>query len=346
MKVNLKFLSIFALSAFLIYSCSETASSGPSYKYKKAVGDGIAAKFGDVTITDKELYDGIEGELFDAQMKIFEIKFNKLNSLVLEKLMKADKRSEGLTNDEYMDKYIATTISISKADIDGFIKERKIPQSNINPQIEERIKSYLMIEKKKEAVEAWIAKQTGKSGIEVYFEKPRRPSYDVQVGNAPTWGADNAKVTIVEFSDFQCPFCAKGASVLSEIKKKYGKKVKIAFKQFPLPFHTQAKDAAIAALCAKEQKVDFFWKLHDEMFNDQSKLSVADIKATAKKIGLDSKKFDSCLDEKKFASQIDADIEQGKSVGVKSTPTFYVNGQLISGAQPLEVFSELIDQEL
>jgi protein-disulfide isomerase len=191
-----------------------------------------------------------------------------------------------------------------------------------------------------------LGEQTAKTGINIFFEKPMRPTFDVKVGNAASYGDKNAKVTIVEFSDFQCPYCDQGAKVLADIKKKYGKKVQVAFKQYPLPFHSQAKDAAVAALCMNEQSNELFWKMHDQMFADQSKLAVDSLKATAKSLGADAKKFNKCLDDKKYLGQVEKDIQEGQDIGVKSTPTFFVNGQLVAGAMPLDVFSELIDQEL
>jgi protein-disulfide isomerase len=153
-------------------------------------------------------------------------------------------------------------------------------------------------------------------------------------------------VTLVEFSDFQCPYCAKGATILGQLKKKYGKKVKIVFKNFPLPFHNHAEKAAVAGLCANEQSPDLFWKMHDEMFANQDKLDEAGLKAAAKKIGVKVEPFEKCLAENKHLDQVKTQIEDGKKVKVKSTPTFFVNGQLVNGAQPLEVFTEIIDEEL
>lgn len=344
-KLQWKLLALITVTVLFAFSCTK-GNSKPSFVYKKPVGDGVVAKVGAVSITEKELVSGIESDIYDAEQKIFDIKFNKLKSMVIEKLMNQDPKKKDLTNDQYMDKYIAGKAKVSAKQIEAFIKEKKIPAQSINPQIKERIKNYLLVEEKKKMVDTWLSSKTKKSPIEVFITKPRRPSYDVQIGNSPFVGAKDAKVEVVEFSDFQCPFCARAADILKQIKKKYGKKVKIAFKQFPLPFHSQAKGAAIAALCANEQKTDLFWKMHDAMFADQSKLSIEGLKATAKKIGADSKKFDACLDSNKYQDQVNKDMEQGKNVGVKSTPTFYVNGQQITGAQPIEVFSEIIDSEL
>jgi protein-disulfide isomerase len=327
------------------FACSE-GTSKPSYLFKPAPKEGIAAKTGDIEISSAELMDGIESEIFELESKIFETKFNKLRSILLQKMMDKDERKKGLSNDEFLEKYISKDIKIADKEIDSFIKEQSIPAEHINPQVREKIKGYLEMEKKKEAVDKWLAAQTAKSPVEVYIAKPRRPTFPVEVGNAPFAGDKDAKVTIVEFSDFQCPFCAKGADLLKQIKKKYGNKVKVAFKNFPLPFHNQAETAAVAGLCANEQSTDFFWKMHDEMFAHQDSLDVEGLKGLAKKIGVKMDSFEKCITENKYLSQVKTDIEEGKKVGVKSTPTFFVNGQVITGAQPLDVFSELIDEQL
>ena len=343
MKAILGLMSIVVLLTF--GACSDS-NSKPSYLFKPAAKEGVAAKVGDLEITNAELQDGIESELFEAESKVFEIKFNKLKSLLLQKFMDKDPRKKGISNDEFLEKYIAKDVVISEKEIDAFVKDQNIPAEHINPQVREKIKNYLEMERKKEAVDKWIAEQTKKSPVEVYIQKPRRPTFPVEVGNSPVTGGKDAKVTIIEFSDFQCPFCAKGADVLKEIKKKYGNKVKIAFKNFPLPFHNHAEQAAVAGLCANEQGSEFFWKMHDAMFASQDSLDTEGLKKTAKKIGLKMDGFEKCLSENKYLAQVKAEMEEGKKVKVKSTPTFFINGKLINGAQPMDVFSEIIDEEL
>jgi len=329
----------------ILVACSEGTSKS-SYLFKAPVKEGVAAKMGDVEISNQELANGIEADLYEAETKVFEIKFNKLKTIVLQKLIDKDSRKGTLTNDEFLEKYIAKGVSVSDKDIDKFIKEQNIPAEHLNPQVREKIKNYIEMEKKKVAVETWISEQTGKTPVEVYLQKPRRPTFDVQVGVSPSFGDEKAKVTIVEFSDFQCPYCAKGAEILKQIKAKYGNKVRVAFKNYPLPFHNHAEKAAVAGLCAHEQGAEKFWKMHDEMFAAQDQLDPEGLKKTAKKIGLEMAKFETCVNENKHLAQVQKDMEEGRAVNVKSTPTFFVNGQLINGAQPIEVFSELIDEEL
>jgi protein-disulfide isomerase len=339
-------LSLSFFAVFIVAVSCTNGTSKPSYLFKQPTQDGIAAKVGDIQVTNAELSDGIESELYEAETKAFDIKFNKLKTILLEKFMEKDSRKKGLTNDEFLNKYIASGVTVSDKEIDAFIKDQNIPAEHLNPQIREKIKGYLEMERKKEAVDKWLADQTKKSPVEIYLSKPRRPTFPVEVGSAPFAGDKDAKVTIVEFSDFQCPFCAKGAEILKEIKKKYGNKVKVAFKNFPLPFHNHAEKAAVASLCANEQGAENFWKMHDGMFANQEALDPEGLKKLAKKVGIKSETFDKCLDENKYLDQVKKDMEEGKAIKVKSTPTFFVNGQLINGAQPMDVFSELIDEEL
>jgi protein-disulfide isomerase len=348
MKKNKLSFTLTGLFAVMIvfFACQKNADSKPNFIFKPAPAAGVAAAIGSEQILEKDLEAGIESDVYDAEMKVFEIKFGKLQAMLLEKFMNQDPNKKGLTNDEFLNKYIAKNVKVSDAEMEKFIKERQIPKDQINPEIRERIKQYLEVESKKLAVDKWIADKTKKSPVEVYIKKPQRPVFDVNIKDAPFKGGSDAKVTIVEYSDFQCPFCSKASATVAEIEKKYGNKVKVAFKNFPLPFHSQARLAAEAALCANEQSSNLFWKMHDAMFADQSKLDKENLMASAKKVGAKEAEFKACLEATKYKAVIDADMAQGQKIGIKSTPTFFINGKLVSGAQPLEVFSEVIDEEL
>ena len=342
MKLSLSFI---ALAILLTFSACTDGNSKPSYLFK-APQPGLAAQVGDMKVTNEELVDGIESELFEAESKVFEIKFNRLKTILLQRYMDKDPRKKNMSNDEFLEKHISSSVNVSDKEVDAFIKDQNIPAEHINPQVREKIKNYLGMERKKEAVDKWLAEQTKKDPVEVFLETPRRPSFPIEVGSAPSAGGKDAKVTIVEFSDFQCPYCAKGADLLKEIKKKYGNKVRVAFKNFPLPFHNHAEKAAVAGLCANEQSTEAFWKLHDSMFAHQDSLDEAGLKKLAKDVGLKADVFEKCLAENRHLDRVKADMEEGRKIKVKSTPTFFVNGQLINGAQPMEVFAELIDEEL
>lgn len=345
-KTKLTSLMAAAIVLVVMVACQKDAVSGPNFIFKaKPSTEAVATILGQ-TISEKEFNAGIESELYEAEMKVYEIKMNRLKAMALERLMKEDKTKGAMTNDEFLEKVIAKNIKVSDKDIDKFIADRQIPKEQVTPEVRDRIVEFLKADLTRVAIDNWMAEKTKSNPIDIYFQKPILPSFDVKVGNAPIKGNKNAKVTIVEYSDFQCPFCSKGATLLKDIEKKYGNKVQIAFKHYPLPFHSQAKLAAEASMCANEQSVNLFWKMHDEMFADQSKLDKDNLIAKARKIGAKLPEFEKCLNSGKFTAAVEADVAEGQAIGVKSTPTFFVNGKLVAGAQPLEVFSEIIDSEL
>lgn len=342
----LKGTAVLLSMGVLFFACEKKVESKSNYIFKPAPSKEVIASVGSEKILESEFIKGIENDLYEAEMKVYEIKFARLQAMLLEKFMNKNPSKKNLSNDEFLTQIIAKTVKISEKDIEKFIKERQIPKEQINPEIKERIKQFLEMEGKKGAVDKWLAEQTKTTPVEVYIQKPTRPVFEVNVADAPFKGGADAKVTIVEYSDFQCPFCSKGATILSDLEKKYGHKIKVVFKNFPLPFHSQAKIAAEAGLCANEQNVKYFWKLHDAMFLDQTKLDKDSLIALAKKAGVKEADFKTCLESGKFKTKIEEEILQGQKVGLKSTPTFFVNGKLISGAQPVEIFSEVIDEEL
>lgn len=168
--------------------------------------------------------------------------------------------------------------------------------------------------------------------------------YRVNVGNSPTKGPDNARVTIVEYTDFQCPFCAKVQPTLTMIMEKYPQDVRKVFKQHPLGFHKDAPLASEASLAAGAQGK--FWEMKDLLFNNQKKLKEGDLIQYAQELGLDLEKFKSDLSTRKYKEQVDREIQEAVKLGATGTPAFFINGRYLSGAKPFESFAEIIDQEL
>ncbi|WP_375758255.1 DsbA family protein [Corallococcus exercitus] len=174
---------------------------------------------------------------------------------------------------------------------------------------------------------------------------PAEPAVQkVEVGNAPVRGPKNAPVTIVAWSDFECPFCSRAVPTLEQVEKEYKGKVKIAFKHQPLSFHQNAKAAAQASMAAHEQGK--FWEMHDKLFANQRALDRASLDKYAQELKLDMNKFKTAMDSGKFDKQIEADMADGASKGANGTPTFFINGRTLVGAQPYDVFKKVIDEEL
>jgi protein-disulfide isomerase len=173
----------------------------------------------------------------------------------------------------------------------------------------------------------------------------------ISLKGEPFKGGANAKVTIVEYSDFQCPFCSRGyATIENEVLKTYGDKVKFYYKHFPLAFHKWAEGGAIAAECAKEQKPEGYWKIYGGLFEQQQQVTPENLKEKSLALldgtGVDKKKWEECFDGKKTADKVKAQMAEGQAVGVSGTPGFIINGRLVSGAQPFATFKAIIDDEL
>jgi protein-disulfide isomerase len=178
---------------------------------------------------------------------------------------------------------------------------------------------------------------------------PSRPNvgaevYKVAVGNAPTRGGATPKVTIIAFSEFQCPYCGRVKPTMDQIEKTYGKDVQISFKHFPLSFHPNAMPAALAAEAAKDQGK--FWEMHDKLFANQTQLDRPSLEKYAGEIGLDMGKFKAALDSNKGKDQIEANMKEGQQFGVRGTPGFFINGRFFRGAQPFDNFKAVIDEEM
>ena len=265
--------------------------------------------------------------------------------MILDHFLESDAKAASLSKEEYIEKKVVKGKGEpNKKEIEKFIKDRSIPKDKLTDDIRGRIKDYLRENKKRELLKAYLAKKTSKKPVKIHFQKPKPPVVDIAVGDAPVMGPKNAKVTIIEFSDFECPFCARAAKTVDEVKKKYKGKVRVAFKNYPLDFHPNAKKAAEAALCAGDQGK--FWQYHDTLFDNQRKLTIPDLESFAKAKKLDMGKFNECLSSNKYAQLVANDMKEGEKVGVRATPTFFINGRLLSGARPLEDFVEVIDEEL
>jgi protein-disulfide isomerase len=189
-----------------------------------------------------------------------------------------------------------------------------------------------------------------KGGMEK-VEAPKQPEqpqdnviYKALLGDAPVKGPKDARVTIVMWSDFQCPFCSRVEPTITELMKQYPKDVRVAFKQLPLSFHDKAHLAAEASLAAKEQGK--FWEYHDKLFANQGALDRASLEKYAQELGLNMKKFTAALDTGKFKQKVDDELAEGQKIGANGTPAFFVNGRSLSGAQPLEAFKAKVDQAL
>ena len=213
----------------------------------------------------------------------------------------------------------------------------------LNDQIKGQIRMSLEGERNAERQLKYADELFGKYQVAMVLPDPIR--FEIAKGNLPSKGSESAKVSVIEFSDYQCPFCKRGAGHMKEVAKKFGSKIDYRFRDFPLEqIHPRARAASNAARCANEQGK--FWEYHNELFENQDKLEDDHLKELAGKLKLDAEKFSACLDAKKYDSEVDADLNDGRVAGVTGTPAYFINGIFVSGAVPPEKLSEIIEKEL
>lgn len=208
-------------------------------------------------------------------------------------------------------------------------------------QVREPIVTYLTRERTNAARETYVTRLRAKAAIRVTLEPPREV---IASAGHPSKGPAGAPIQLVEFSDFQCPYCLRANPTVQQVLSTYGDRIHFVYRHYPLQNHPRARPSAEAAACADEQGK--FWLFHDVLFADSTKLADTDLKAHAAKVGLDVARFTACVDSHKYAAAVEQDIKEGNEVGVSATPTFFVNGRLLSGAQPFDVFKRVIDEEL
>ena len=313
-------------------------------------GSDVAAQFGDRTITVRELDEKWRAEdpaaHSEATQKLYEGRRNALDAIVADALIAEAAKGKGLSPDAFVEAELGRRVKpVADAEVVAFYQANQNQmQGRALDVMAPAIARYLEEQRRQEARLAMIAElRKGAPPLRVMIDAPR---HEVALAATdPSLGSASAPVTIVEFSDFQCPFCQSVAPTLKRVRETYGDKVRIVWKDFPLTqIHPQAFKAGEAAHCAGEQGK--FWEYHDRLFANQQALGPGDLKKYGADLGLDTAKFNACVDSAKYGDRVREGVEQGSKLGVNSTPTVYINGRLLSGAQPYETFVAVIDEEL
>jgi protein-disulfide isomerase len=313
-------------------------------------GSEVAARVGTRTITVKELDEHWSksgpSEHAQAVQRLYEGRRGALEEIVANMLIQEAAKAKGVTTDEYTQAEIARRVkSVTDAQVTSFYQENQAQmQGRDLTSMAPAIRRYLDEQERGAAFRALVAElRKGGPRVDVVLDAPR---YTVEIApEDPVLGNASAPVTVIEFSDFQCPFCQRVMPTLKQVKQTYGDRVRIVWKDFPLTsIHPQAFKAAEAGNCAREQGK--FWEYHDRLFGNQQALQPEFLKKYAADAGLDSAKFNSCLDTAKYSDRVQAQMGVGTQLGIQSTPSVFINGRMVSGAQPYETFTAIIDEEL
>jgi protein-disulfide isomerase len=300
------------------------------------------ATVGDATITREQLEKHVKPKLVEVENQRFEVLSEGLDELVSDQLLDLEAKSRGMNRETLIaTEIVAKVQEPTDAEIQKVYDDNKAQlQGQTLEQVKPRIVEFLKQQKTAERQQAYLDELKGKYKTTISLKAPR---VEVSTAGRPARGGEKATVTIVEFSDYECPFCKRAEPTVQKVLKTYGDKVRFVYRHYPLEFHAKARPAAEAAECANAQGK--FWEYHDKVFAS-SDLSEEKLKAIAGEIGLDQAKFDECLAKHSGKDAVDKDMADASEVGVTGTPAFFINGRMISGAQPFEKFKEIIDQEL
>jgi protein-disulfide isomerase len=307
-----------------------------------AHADETVATVGSKTITREQLEKHVKAKLMQLENQRFQILQEGVDDLIASELYEQEAKARGISPKELVKKEIEDKIGEPKAEeIQQVYDDNKEDlEGQSLEEIKPQIVQYLRQQQLAERNEAFLNELRKKFKTTVAL---RPPTVDVTDGGRPVLGKADAPVTIIGFSDYECPFCKRGAAVIEQVIKAYGDKVRFVHRDFPLDFHANARPAAEAAACANDQGQ--FWQYHHKLWQADS-LSEDKLKALAKELGMDEKKFNDCVAAKTHTAVIDKDMVDAQSAGVSGTPAFFVNGRMLSGAQPFEKFKEVIDEEL
>jgi protein-disulfide isomerase len=309
----------------------------------------VVARVGSTTITLAELDNRALsqtasqfGPLTLAQA-IYEARRSMLDTMIGDQLIQAEAGSRGVAAAVLVEQEISSKVKPpTAADVEAWYRANPARVSGATlEQVQAPIADLLTGERTSDARSAFVTTLKAKTPVVVSLEPPRLA---VSEAGRPAKGPEGAPITMIEFSDFQCPFCQRAYATVQQVLSTYGDRIRFVYRHYPLPNHPAAGPAAEASLCADEQGQ--FWPYHDRLFANAERLSDADLKRHAVDVGLDAAKFNACFDSHKFQDEVAEDFAAGNSLGVNGTPAFFVNGRLLSGAQPFEAFKELIDEEL
>jgi protein-disulfide isomerase len=333
-------LAVAAASA-LLAGTPVIAQPKDSAKASKA-----AAKVGDDVISMEELEQAVASQLAKLDEQRYAVLEEKLQQLIGQRLLAQEARKRGVSLEQLLKSEVyGKAAEVSDADVAAFIAQN---QARLPPGDEAGLKlkiwDYLRSLKVNERREAYVQELRQARTVAVYLEAPVGARATVGLGSSFTRGPHDAPITIVEFSDFDCPFCRNVVATVKEVLAKYPTQVRWVFRDFPIAaIHPGAPRAHEAARCAADQGK--FWEYHDALFG-QASTDPDRLTRYAKDLSLDAGSFTQCLESGKHKTAVGRDIEEGSRLGITGTPTFFVNGRLLVGAQPLTAFQKVIESEL
>jgi len=299
----------------------------------------IVAEIGSRKVTAGELEQKEASKLLQARYKLYVAERDALQQYIDEQILEMQAQKESVTVEELLKRHASGEQAEPTEDQLRFYYEgvqADEPYATARPHIIETVRQLRM----KKAREVYITELRANYGVVVELNQP---SVHVEAGNAPRLGPENAPVQVIEYADYECPYCQKVNADLIRLHEQFGDKVSIVYKDFPLPMHPLAAMAAEGARCAGVQGK--FWEFHDFLF-ESKKLQVPDMKAEARALKLDGARFDECLDKRDQFEGLKKDAQDAQRLGLQGTPSFFINDHFMSGAISYAKLRDTVQQEL
>ena len=313
--------------------------------------DAVVATWEGGQITYGELHQKIQAQLIQMESEYLTNRYaaesSALEQFMIEQLLEAEATKRGMDGIEALLKVEveAKITEPTEEEIEQFytVMQRQLRGAPLE-SVRDQVVGELVRRKQAEVAQAYITQLKDAAGGSISLPFPDLPRVEVSADDDPFLGAEDAPVTIIQFAEYQCPYCGKAGEVVDEVLKNYEGKVKMVYRDFPLSFHSRAVPAAVAANCAGEQ--DKYWEMHRLLMSNQRALEESDLVSHATALSLDMEKWNTCRADPAQEAEVNADMQAGAEVGVSGTPAFFINGIMLSGALPYERFQELIDREL
>jgi protein-disulfide isomerase len=347
MKSRLALFAALALAACGSPRPAQHAQSGQADKQDPSTP---VAKIGSKTITAGELDDLVKKDLAQLdqqyQEQRYQLKKQALDAMIRKRLVEDKAKAQNTTPEELVNKEVVGKIpDPGDAEMRALYERAKAGGQPLPPfdQVKPDIARFIKQQKAQGQLAEYYDGLKKEAKVELLLPAYEPPKVVVDA-TGPSKGKEGAPITIVEFSDFECPFCVRAEPTVKQVLDTYGDKVRLVYRDFPLPMHAKAPKAAEAAHCAGDQGK--YWDMHERLFAANGKIDVPELKKYAGELKLDTAKFDKCLDSGEKAKLVEANKKAGEDAGVTGTPAFFINGHPLSGAQPFDAFKTIIDQEL
>ena len=292
---------------------------------------------------ESELY-GVQSKIYSLEEQVYLLRLRTVERMIEDVVLEDEARARGVSVGALKKSLVPDNLTVSQAEVDRFYDENRAIFGSVTTQeAKTGIRATLETKAKQQRYRVAVAELRNKWGARILFPAPSAPLLNLE-DSGPSRGPRSAPVRIVEFGDFQCPFCRLAEHVLEQVVGSYGDQVRLTYKHLPLPSHPQAFIAAQASVCAGEQAR--FWEYHDLLFKGGEDISRAALERRAMEIGLDPGGFSNCMDSQASRNVVIADITEAENADIQATPTFFVNGRIFRGAISFEEFKKAIDREI